>query len=1596
MGTLEAIAPAAQVVTAEQLQQALLDLIGLGIRFDLAGDKLQVKGNLHQLSDADKDFIRANKEQILSFIRARRQAAVPVIEPVTEAGNLPLSFAQQRLWLLDQIEGGSSHYHIANGLKLSGALDVARLERAFVGILRRHQSLRSCVAADERSEPYQRIQSVSAFALACADLSLLTEVERARGCEELLQKTASQPFDLSADLMLRAQLIKLAPEQHILAVTLHHIAADGWSMAILINELIALYRADSAQLLPDLPVQYADYAHWQRNWLQGERLQQQLDYWSNQLAGLPQVHSLPLDYPRPARQSFDGAHYVSTISADLTQQLYQACQAVGATLFMGLHAAFSVLLSRYSNERDIVVGSPIANREQAEIAGLIGFFVNTLVLRSDLSGNPSFNDLLNQSKNTLLGAYAHQQVPFEQLVEQLQPERSLSHSALFQIMLVLQNNQQGSLELPGLQLEPLTSQSVHAKYDLTLTATEIDSELSLVWEYNTQLFAPDTIAKLANHFECLLSALLKQPDAHVLALDMLSESERAQLNTWSLTEADYADHQLCIHQLFEAQVAKTPDAVAVTCAGEALTYEQLNSQANQLAQHLIATYDIQPDTLIGLCMPRSPALLVALIAIHKAGGAYVPLDPHYPAARLSLMLEDAQLRLVLTQRPQLATTPITEQQALCLDDQAVQTMLAQQARHNPHRAELRSSHLAYVIYTSGSTGKPKGVMIEHRNTTAFLCWARATFSAQQLSAVLASTSVCFDLSVFELLAPLVVGGRTIMVDNVLALPQLATELSLINTVPSAAEALLAANAIPAGIDTINLAGEPLAQALVERLYAQGFKWVYDLYGPSEDTTYSTYVLRQRQGRASIGRPITNTCAYLLNAAGQLVAPGAAGELHLGGAGLARGYLHRAELTAEKFIANPLASTAPYQRLYKTGDLARWLPNGELEYLGRLDHQVKIRGFRIELGDIEQALLEHPAVAKALVLAQEFGAGDQRLLAYLVTHSPDLLRETLAADLRSHLLARLPDFMLPSVLVPLAEFPLTANGKINRAALPVPALGEAQSEYSAPLNSTEQILCEIWQEVLGLERVGVTDNFFQLGGHSLLLVKMTGLAAYRGLYISVRQAFAAEHIRALAASCVAVADTAEWKSITGPVPIAPNLAYSLAVTSADRDRWLMVNLLQASQPLQAEALGRALALLIARHDALRLSHYQDVDGTWRSEVLPVNGDLPLAIIDCIGLDEAALAERALEARARVDANSNLVTGPLIQLVLLERGEQPSRLLVAVHHYAVDAIAFGLLLQELQYSYTRFAASAELTLPPPVPGYGDYARFIGAYATTPACIAQLDYWQSLGQRVHSLPVDYDNRHLDTWRLREFKTLTPIASLNDQLAVGHGEQVQAAILSALLLAYQRWSGRDYLHLNLVTNGRQLDEPAPDLSHCIGWVSYMNPVLLTLAEQNPVPCVQRQLSAIPRDNSFGILKYCHPDPAIRQRMAQLPEPQMNFNYFAQGTASAAPNPDAGQLSFWPVPERTPAPAGERNHDIVVKPGARLMHYLMLSCDLLADPEQMGQVRMSWMYVPELFADSTINQLAADFASSLKDVMDQLAHRALLEAQPSPNTTGV
>ncbi len=938
--------------------------------------------------------------------------ARPVLIATSRGDILLPSFSQQRLWLLDQIDGGSAHYNMPCALRLFGQLSVPTLEQAFTTILERHESLRTHFVANESGEPLQVIEAATSFQIPLIDLSSMEEGERQLRLAELVSEEFSRVFDLSRDLMLRAQLIKIAADEHIVLVNMHHIASDGWSMSILVNEFSTLYSAyaqGQANPLSPLPIQYADYAHWQRTWLKGEVFDQQMGYWEKQLAGLPVVHNIPLDYARPPVQSFVGKTLVSQIDADTCHTLSQLCQAQGATLFMGLHAAFAVLLARYSNETDIVVGSPIANREQAEVAGLIGFFVNTLVLRSDLSGSPCFSDLLGQSKAMLLDAYAHQQVPFEQVVERLQPERNLNHGALFQIMLVLQNNEQGNLELPGLTLSSLAQEYNYAKYDIRLDMTHVQEGLCLKWEYSTDLFEQGTIERMAKHFELLLKSLVARPDKNVFDINLLSDQERHQLLVeWNATQKDYPKDQ-CMHELFEVQAEHNPEAVAVIFENQQLTYGELNQKANQLAHYLITEKQVRPDTLVGICVERSLEMVIGILAILKAGGAYVPLDPEYPEVRLKYMLDDANLTTVLTQAHLRETTPVSDAQAVCLDSVEFRQKLQTYAAINPgtQTLGLNSTNLAYVIYTSGSTGNPKGVMVEHHSLVNRIDWMNKEYGSSSSDRILQKTPFSFDVSVWEFVWPLAVGAVIVLAKpeghkDPLYLSALirAQRITKLHFVPSMLASMLSVGDLSscATLQQVFCSGEALAIQYVN-LFQAICPWIelHNLYGPTEAAIDVSYwdcsKLHADLMSIPIGRPINNIQLYVLNPSLNLVPQGVAGELHIGGVGLARGYLNRPELTNEKFVVNPFydqSYSSGSERLYKTGDLARWTAGGELEYLGRIDHQVKIRGFRIELGEIENTLRTHSAVKDAVVLAKKSNANnDTQLLAYVVPNNDNL-------------------------------------------------------------------------------------------------------------------------------------------------------------------------------------------------------------------------------------------------------------------------------------------------------------------------------------------------------------------------------------------------------------------------------------------------------------------------------------------------------------------------------------------------------------------------------------------------------------------------------
>ncbi len=1013
-----------------------------------------------------------------------------------DAGAAPVAFTQQRLWFLDQLEPNRPDYNIATAVRLQGALDAGALTRALDEIVRRHAALRTTFANVD-GQPVQVIAPTLTLALPVEDLSDRPEAEREAQALRLASAEARAPFDLARGPLVRARLLRLAPDHHIALLTTHHIISDGWSMGLFVSELAALYQACAAGApspLPELPVQYADFAHWQRRWLQGETLDKQLAYWRNELAGSPALLELPTDRPRPAVQTSRGATLPFRLAGALRDPFKRLLQHEGATLFMGLLAAFQVLLHRYSGQTDFNVGTPIANRTRTELEGLIGFFANTLVLRARLDepAGLSFRDLLARVRETSLGAYAHQDLPFEKLVEALQPERNLSHTPLFQVMFVLDNAPLSGFDLAGLRLSPVAAETGAASFDLTLSMREDGQGWGGYIEYNTDLFDAATIQRLVGHLETLITGLLDDPDRPIAELPLLTEAERRQmLVDWNATTAPTPTDRT-VHQLFEAWADRIPDAPALVFEDQSLSYAQLDQRANHLA-HALRARGVGPDTLVGLCTDRAFDMVVGLLGILKAGGAYLPLDPAYPPDRLAFMLQDSGAPLVLTQQH---LRPVVQALGTTVPVLALDADWPALAQHPATRPPVNVSpdHLAYVIYTSGSTGRPKGALLRHAGLGNLAEAQRRAFEITPGTRVLQFSPFSFDASVWETVMALLNGATLVLARQETItgdlLRVLRDQAVTTVTLPPSVLAVLTPQALPA-LRTVISAGEACSRELVAR-WAPGRRF-FNAYGPTETTVCAAWAQCDPADPLppSIGRPILNFQLYVLDQHQQPVPVGVPGELIIGGAGVARGYLNRPELTAEKFVTLPLDDDGAVQRYYRTGDLVRYRPDGNLEFLGRIDQQVKVRGFRIELGEIEAALQQHPAVAQAAVLAREDRPGDKRLAAYVArAEGAPPGDDALTLALRDHLRARLPEYMVPTIVVYLERLPLSPSGKVERKALPAPDLSRAESRaYVAPRTETERRLAALCQELLGLERVGVDDNFFDLGGHSLLATQL---------------------------------------------------------------------------------------------------------------------------------------------------------------------------------------------------------------------------------------------------------------------------------------------------------------------------------------------------------------------------------------------------------------------------------------------------------------------------------------------------------------------------
>ncbi|WP_353929456.1 amino acid adenylation domain-containing protein [Okeanomitos corallinicola TIOX110] len=1072
----------------QQVISLIQRLQNLGCRIWAEDDKLRIRTSKNALSAELKQELQNNKAEILAFLKTAKTQALTTEEiPVLSAdAPKPLSFAQQRLWILSQLQGASTTYNMPMALQLDGDLNIDALHSSFAYLLNRHECLRMYFPTVD-GDP-----KIAIYKLTEIEVLNIKNVHIQINIQNLIDTHGQELFDLNTGPLFTAKLLQISDRQFTLLMNMHHIISDGWSMGVFMRELWQAYTAfnqGQTPNLPPLPIQYSDYAAWQRNWLQGEVLDRQINYWQNQLNDAPPLLELPTDYPRPAEQSYHGDRYTFSLSSELSTSVKTFSQQQGVSLYMTLLATLSILLARYSRQNDLCIGSPIANRTHAQTEGLIGFFVNTLVMRNQINWQQSFIDLLQQTRQTCLDAYAHQDIPFEVLVEKLQPERSMSYNPLFQVMFALENNESPEVNLPGLKMEILGVKGAISKFDLSLLVMEENNQLTCSWEYATDLFARVTIQNIAEQFAVLLQGILDNSNQPIYTFPLMTATQLLQLQRWNQTQTEYPQNKTLV-DLFAQQVEKHPNNLAVVFESQSLTYQQLNEKSNQLANYLIDNYQIQADTLIGISVERSLEMIIGVLGILKAGAAYVPIDPNYPQERINFMLADSGISVLLTQSFLLDKLPLLDNsiEVFCLDDSSRKDAKTQR---ETRKNQVKLNNLAYVIYTSGSTGKPKGVMIEHQAIVNLaLAWTE-TFKIQNHSRLLQFGSFSFDLSIGEISTALVSGACLYLGTKETLLPGhslvefLTTHKITHSFLSPSALSVLPKVSFP-DLKCITVGGEVCSNELVSKWGTE--QSLYNCYGPTESTVIAAlYLCQPNDKKPAIGKPISNTHIYILDANNQLLPPGIPGELCIAGAGLARGYLNRPEITAEKFITVELFGKT--ERIYKTGDLAKWNHEGNLEYLGRIDDLIKLRGFRIEIGEIEAVLLQHHLVQEVIVTLHKTD-NNQSLIAYVIGNNHNLSTD-FKNNLKNYLKSRLPDYMIPAQIILLKQLPLTPNGKIDRKNLPTPNIRLA-SLYTAPGNEIEQKLAQLWSAVLEQERIGIYDNFFDLGGHSLLAVKLINL------------------------------------------------------------------------------------------------------------------------------------------------------------------------------------------------------------------------------------------------------------------------------------------------------------------------------------------------------------------------------------------------------------------------------------------------------------------------------------------------------------------------
>ncbi len=1526
-----------------------------------------------RLSDRIANLSAEKRAILLSRLKNIEADKVKTIPKRTSAiKTIPLSYAQERLWFLSQLEPDTAVYNEAGAVELNGKLDDHALKQSLNEIVKRHEILRTRFV-NINGNVQQCILSKLSIEVRYENFKELPFDQQSTRTQQWLLNETNRPFDLSVDPLIRFSLLQLAPEKHILFVGLHHIVADGWSVKLLVHELNLIYNAlcnGRSSPLPELPIQFADYACWQREWLQGSVLENQLNYWTKQLEGRIPLLELPADFPRPKKLNHHGAKFRFSLSGEIAAALNQLCRRENVTLFMVLAAAYAVQLSRYTNQFDICIGYPIANRPRAELQELMGFFANTLVLRADLSGNPTFSEFLQRVKKVCLEAQEHQDIPFEKLVEELAPERSLNHNPLFQVFLNHTVAENLSI-MSGVELIEIEIETGNSKFDLTLDIREKNGELSGWFEYNTELFKESTIARWASHFQAFLERICVTTHTPLSAISILQETEREQLLIdWNATKAAIPHYQN-IHQFIEEQVTSQPFAIALTFDGQSITYQTLNFKANQLARYL-QNRIIGPESLVGIYIERSLEMIVAMLAVLKAGAAYVPIDSRYPVERIEQVLNDAKPKIILTQQSLQAALPVNAER-FCLDTQYRE--IEGESTKNLN-CVTSPDNLAYVIYTSGSTGTPKGVGITHRNVI-YSTVARLNYYQTPVTGFLLLSSLAFDSSVAGIFGTLCQGGRLVLssemdVLNPAALIHLITsqEISHLLTVPSVYETVLHQISAGAGISLkqIIVAGETCRKKLVE-LHHDKLPHVqlFNEYGPTETTVWSSVYKCELDDYSNIpiGNPIANTMIYLLDIFLNPVPIGVIGELYIGGEGIARGYLNRPGLSADRYIPDLFGEAG--NRLYRTGDLARYRDDGEIEYVGRADHQVKIRGFRIELGEIESMLLQHEQIDEAVVIAREDTSGDKRLVAYVVANKPILN----GMDVRAYLVEKLPDYMIPAAVMLLDQLPLNSNGKVERKSLPVPDIHiqsiDQTVEFKMP---TEKMVADIWCEVLGLQQIGVQDNFFELGGHSLLVIQVISrvydvFAIELPLHIIFEKPVLKDFAR----------EIDHVKAKNNVIEISPLVsvprAQPLLLSYSQERLWFldqfepggtfynMPGVLRLEGELDVGLLERSINEIIRRHEVLRTT-FSAVDGKPEQVIAPLMS-LEIKRIDLIELtDERREAEIRRYLEEDIQQPFDLLLGPLVRATLLSlgkakiSGEAHYILLFTLHHIVSDGWSTAILIREFIALYEAYRAGRASPLAELTVQYADYAIWQRKWLQGERLEQQVNYWKQQlagAPAILELPADYPRPAVQSYRgATLYTTVSP--SVTGQLQQ-LGRQQDATLFMVLLAAFNillsRYSGQDDLCVGTpIANRNRLE-----IEGLIGF--FINTLVLrTDLSGNPT-----FMELLTRVKAVCLGAQIHQDLPFEKLVEELsPVRDMSHNPLFQV-----------MLALQNTPETALEIEG-------LKIAPEVMEVGTSKFDLdLEITESEGGLEIQYSYNTDLFARSTIERLAGHFGVLLESI---------------------